>query len=583
MTEKSFNNSYGKRGPPPFSAFLDELEDAELEEQFQQAMQDEDERRRFEEYLNSDPEGPSNEEIEEAERQLLESVEERERLRAFERDFDESEVMVTQSPFQRLLYVAGTSPVSQPVQQALPTAPATVNIRSPASPPTKLPMPPLDMGKISSKRPAIYAVTDWLVRSAHLALLDGILYFYHNGAYLPKRAAEAKRLLTDLCRPVIEATGNPQLVQQVFNALLMEPRICRDFEEPCNIVAFDDVLLDLDNMQILPHSPSIFVTTRLKAGYNIGLHQDCPVFKKLLYEISRGDQELEGRIWESLGYLLAPSQAGKSFILFQGVPNSGKSLLGNFLRRCFGGDVVSALEINELQGKFVLSDLVGKKLCVDFDLPADPFSEKAVSKLKKLTGADAISSDVKFDDRVRFLNTAKFLFATNHRVILHGDDDAFFDRLVVIPFAVAVDKANQDFHLPEKLDRERSAIIVQALRYYQALVRNNFIFSGDFQINEAVAANSGHSTIDNIAAFLQDSCEQVKDAWVSTNTLYAAFVAKYGAGCSKNTFSRLLLQICQSSRINIQKHRHRITAGGNPIYGFLGLKLKEDTNNYGKL
>ena len=570
----SSNIDYGKRAPPASLFPPDSPDEAELEEQFQQAMQDEDERRRFEEYLNSDPEGPSNEEIEEAERQLRESVEERERLRAFERDFNESEAMVTQGPVQRVLYVAGTPPVSQPVQQALPTAPATVNIPSPAPPPTKLPMLSFDMGKSSSKRPDIYSVTNCLVRNAHLALLDGILYFYSNGAYLPKRAAEAKRLLTALCRPVIEATGNPQLVQQVFNALLMEPRICRDFEEPCNIVAFDDVLLNLDNMQVLSHSPSVFVTTRLKASYGLGIHHDCPVFKELLSRISNGDSELQRRIWESLGYLLAPSQAGKSFILFQGVPNSGKSLLGNFLRRCFDGDVVSALEINELQGKFVLSDLVGKKLCVDFDLPADPFSEKAVSKLKKLTGADAVSSDVKFDDRVRFLNTAKFLFATNHRVLLHGDD-AFFDRLVVIPFSVAVDKANQDLHLSEKLDRERSAIIVQALRYYQALARNNFIFSGDYQLNEVVAANSGHSTIDNIAAFLQDSCEQIKDAWVSTDALYAAFVAQYGAGCSKNTFSRLLLQICQSSGINVQKHRHRTIAGGNPVYGFSGLRFKE--------
>lgn len=577
----SSNIDYGKRAPPASLFPPDSPDEAELEEQFQQAMQDEDEHRRFEEYLNSDPEGPSNEEIEEAERQLLESVEERERLRAFERDFDESEVMVTQSPFQRLLYVAGTSPVSQPVQQALPTAPATVNIRSPAPSSTKLPMPPLDMGKSPSKRPDVYGVTDWLIKNTHLGLRNGILYFYSEGAYLPKRAAEAKRLLLELCRPVIEATGNPQLVHQVFNALLMEPRICQDSEEPCNIVAFDDVMLNLDTLQVLPHSPSVFVTTRLKASYGLGLHQDCPVFKKLLDCISNGDSELQRRIWEALGYLLAPSQVGKSFILFQGVPNSGKSVVGNFLRRCFDGDVVSALEINELQGNFVLSDLIGKKLCVDFDLPADPFSKKAISKLKKLTGSDEISSDVKFNDRIRFLNTAKFLFATNHRVILHGDDDAFFDRLVVIPFAVAVDKANQDFHLSEKLDRERSAIIVQALRYYQALACNNFIFAGDFQLNEAVASNSGHSTVDNVASFLQDSCEQVKDAWVSTDTLYAAFVAKYGAGCSKNTFSRLLLQICQSSRINIQKHRHRITAGGNPIYGFLGLKLKEEINNYG--
>ena len=147
----SSNIDYGKRAPPASLFPPDNPDEAELEEQFQQSMQDEDERRRFEEYLNSDPDGPSNDEIEVAERQLRESVEERERMRAFERDFNESEAMVTQSPFQRLLYVTGTSPVSQPVQQALPTSPATVNIRSTTPSSTQLPMPPLDIGKSSSK------------------------------------------------------------------------------------------------------------------------------------------------------------------------------------------------------------------------------------------------------------------------------------------------------------------------------------------------------------------------------------------------------------------------------------------------
>ena len=155
MKNNSSNIDYGKRAPPASLFPPDSPDEAELEEQFQQAMQDEDERRRFEEYLNSDPEGPSNEEIEDAERQLRESVEERERMRAFERDFNESEAMVTQGPVQSLLYVAGTPPVSQPVQQALPTAPATATIRSPAPSSTKLPMPPLDMGKSPSKRPGV--------------------------------------------------------------------------------------------------------------------------------------------------------------------------------------------------------------------------------------------------------------------------------------------------------------------------------------------------------------------------------------------------------------------------------------------
>lgn len=75
----SSNIDYGKRAPPVSLFPPDSPDEAELEEQFQQAMQDEDNRQKFEDFVDYDPDGPSEAEIEEMERKLRESVEERER------------------------------------------------------------------------------------------------------------------------------------------------------------------------------------------------------------------------------------------------------------------------------------------------------------------------------------------------------------------------------------------------------------------------------------------------------------------------------------------------------------------------
>lgn len=249
-----------------------------------------------------------------------------------------------------------------------------------------------------------YEAAQWVIKNEHVLASGGALYFYTDNYYQAVTRDEAKRIILEACRADVKTAGSDSFVKKVYSLLVLEPRIVRDPKLlQRNIIAFDDAVLDLDSWQMYGHSPDIFVTTRIKANFQEGCQAQCPVFEGFLESATKGDSVLQQRIWEAIGYLLAPDQKGKVFILLQGVSHSGKSVLGEFVRDSFVGDVVSPLEINDLSGNFVLSDLVGKKLCLDLDLPADPFTKKAVSKLKKLTGGDYISSDVKFCDRVKLL------------------------------------------------------------------------------------------------------------------------------------------------------------------------------------
>lgn len=419
-----------------------------------------------------------------------------------------------------------------------------------------------------------YGAADWIVK--HLALVNasGRLFFYHNGCYFARTRDEVCRLILDACRPSVEASGNSSFVRQVYDFLVMEPKICRDEDMHKNLISFQDCVLNATTWCVYPHSPALFVTTAINASFEAGKQAECPVFDAFLNDIADGDPILTQRIWESLGYLLVPDQAAKAFILFQGVPNSGKSVLGDFIRNCFAGDTVSALDINELSGNFTLSDLVGKKLCVDFDLPADPFDKRAISKLKKLTGSDFVSSDVKYCDRVRFINTAKFLFGSNHAILLSGKDPAFFNRLVVVPFAFSVPRSYQDFQLPQKLARERDAIVFRSLMAYRQLAANNYQFSGHFLPNECLG-DGQDSCPDAIAIFLRECCRVREGSWVPTADLYQAFTLRHGALCSDKQFSAILLQLCQTQHLPVEKRRARLSAGSNPIYGFGGLELLE--------
>lgn len=123
------------------------------------------------------------------------------------------------------------------------------------------------------------------------------------------------------------------------------------------------------------------------------------------------------RIYEFIGYVLSPDTNAKVFFVLQGVPNSGKSVLTTFLSGLFTENAVMTLDAHVFSDKYSISELVGKALCISPDLPAAPLDEKAVSKIKQITGNDIVSSNRKYESYVNFRCNAKIILVTNHPLI----------------------------------------------------------------------------------------------------------------------------------------------------------------------
>ncbi len=560
---------------PPFSElFSSEFDPAQLEIEYRESLADGVNQARLAEFLVAgDPETVDFEALEREDRAAQQDLFRQEQLQEAEARAQEQEALSKASPFfdrpQPTIPVPPALP-STPREVPPPTASAGMGVPPPKRPTLNL----LASGAGDPKRPTPYEAAEWIIEHVHVVHANGLLYFYDGTAYLSCKRDEAKKRIMDACRPAVKAIGNARFVQQVYDLLMMEPRICRDADLFRNLVAFDDGVLDLDTGQFQPHSPALFVTTRLRASYRRGCETDCLVFKKFLADVSCGDSLLVQRLWECVAYLLVPDQTGKKFVLFQGVANSGKSVLGNFIQGCFVGDVATTLEINELRGNFTLADLVGRKFCSDMDIPANPLNAKALGKLKKMTGQDTISSDVKFADRVNFVCTAKFLFGTNHAVLTQKSDPAFFKRLVVVPFRRSFSGKDQDYGLPQKLAGERSAIIARALAAYQHLRQNGFQFAGNFQVNEVCGCEAPESPVDAVMSFLMTRCELAEGVWTPTKILFDDFRETFGPLCGDKRFSELLNHAISIQNLPAKKGRDRLTPDGNPKQGFCGLRLK---------
>ena len=422
-----------------------------------------------------------------------------------------------------------------------------------------------------------YEAAQGLMQTIPMFCIGKSWLVYQQGYYTLKSSENVKRIIMEVCRPAVEQCGSANFVDQIFKILKTEPKlfIQPDFNRNC--IAFDDCVLDLDRWERIMPTPAILVTTHLRASLSRGERTDCPEFKRFLADVTLGNPVLQERIWQAVGYLLVPDQHGKAIILLQGRKHSGKSVLVNVVKRCFDDELVVALSVNEFDRRFATSSLYGKKLCVDADLSDERLDRTAVSVLKKLTGADSISGDVKFGDYLQFENSAKFLYGSNHVVLLPNKDAAFYDRLVVIPFARTVPSDERDFRLEEKLNAERDAIIFQALAAYRRLVKSNYRFAGDFPIN-AVTEDGGERIADSVSHFLREDCEIALGVWTPTGTLYAAFVRKFGNLCSDKSFSGLLFSIALSAGYPVGKDKDRTSPKANSVWGFENLKLKENAD-----
>ena len=283
----------------------------------------------------------------------------------------------------------------------------------------------------------------------------------------------------------------------------------------------------MNRIVVLPGAAFFTFKNSMADAYN-----DSPNYTREFFSrISGKDETLVARIYEMIACILVPDPSVKKFFLLEGLPDTGKSVLGNFIKSFFPAENVASLDLARLGDKYSSSMLPGAYLNVSMDLPNSTISVKSIAMLKMLTGDDDITVEPKFQNAYSYRNRCRFLFASNHHIRLAEEDQAFINRLVLIPFKYTIPPEAQDPNLLEKLKAERSVVANVAIRnYYPDLKRRNFKFSGqgEARFNPVVYypdryVNSQKRIIQEFA----DNCCHItgnSDDWTYTSEIYRSYM-----------------------------------------------------------
>ena len=340
---------------------------------------------------------------------------------------------------------------------------------------------------------------------------------------------------------------------ELYQRVLMIPSIQCEADElrndPSLIPCIDGIF---DTRTMCPRQVSSrdhFFSSLNISAYEIGKgHGDT--FEAFVHNLSAGDRCVRQRLLEIIGVILS-GYMPKSFYVFIGPHDTGKSQVANLLRRLIGDKGVGSIsDPNILSANFGFSMIPGKKLCYCPDAAEIPLSQGTVAAIKQVTGGDLLHLNRKYKEPVTFVNEAKLLFVSNHQ--LHGAiDDAMKQRAVVLPFQNSVPPSKQIPNLSDRLYDERGYIVYQAILALKELVSRDFEYTPvageDIAFSNSRTAPSGSEDSFGVRSFVLNCCILQEDARTATSALYAAYQVfcdtnGYAACKSSAVFSRYLRQ-----------------------------------------
>lgn len=307
---------------------------------------------------------------------------------------------------------------------------------------------------------------------------------------------------------------------------------------------------------------------------------DTPVMDSIINYASGNNREVLKLFYQSIGYIFSQGIEAKKFFVFATAPDSGKSIIGNFLGKVLKDNNVANISLNDLGARFSLGNIGELALNINMDLPASEIDKKSVQAIKLLTGDPRIQCEEKYVQAKPVIHHCKFLFASNHPIKLKAQDEAFYKRMIVIPFLKSVNEKNKDYDLESKLWDERDAILTKAANAYGELCANNFVFQRCQIAEDMVSSWQGKDKNILLYRFWGDRCsfsEEAKERFIPTDKvfkIYQAYCESYGETIPDSELRNFSREFTQT--FNLQKGKRRVTGYNSSVNGYVGLQIFED-------
>lgn len=434
--------------------------------------------------------------------------------------------------------------------------------------------------KVGTERTTViaYDLVKLLINNGHnFAVINDNLHYYieDHGYYKFLIGSEEEKIIRRIIPEKLKKLVNGNMINETIKWLKSSEEIVVDDNEITiglrDYINFENGVLHVPTGKRFKHSPLRYFTNYVRAEYPFDFKCEGKYFKRFIKQVTNGDQEIEFLLQEVLGIIISEIRDIKAAFFFVGLPNTGKSKLIETVRSIVGEQFCSNISLHELNERFKLALLFGKKLNTFVEI--NEFDLKRLDIFKSITGNDPVTAEYKGKDPFSFINRALLVFGGNHLPNLKAMDitNAFFERIVIVPFMNSVPREKQDLQLYEKLFEERSFIVKWAVEGLQRFIENGYIFTDCTASNKM--KDSYIAEQNSFRAFINTECilgPEFKTYSLDILDEYQAYCEYYGLPPVPKKLSHKILQTVFNLKYS------RFKQDGENRNGYIGIKLKDN-------
>jgi putative DNA primase/helicase len=291
------------------------------------------------------------------------------------------------------------------------------------------------------------------------------------------------------------------------------------------LLNLDNGTLDLRNCMLREHRREDLLTKL--APVTLDGEAECPKWLEFLDKITDGDAELISFLQRAVGYSLTGLTDEQCFFLLHGTGANGKSTFLDVLMALMG-DYARPTEFRTLlhreRSEAVRNDLAaldGLRFVTAVEVGRGKRLDEAV--IKQLTGGDVITARFLFGEFFDFRPAFKIFIAANAKPEIHGQDEAIWRRVHLVPFEVYIPEAERDKRLPNKLKAELPGILNWAVEGLVAFRKQGL----DPPEKVLAATKAYREEMDLLLDFLEDRCITAEQLKRPVKAIYEAVGALY--------------------------------------------------------
>ncbi len=320
-----------------------------------------------------------------------------------------------------------------------------------------------------------WVLGDYLIDYTHAVrnAVDTQLYFYNERKQVYENDPDfLKGIITNLI-PTLTDNRKNEVVKHMMSKLSLNPVL---MDQNPYMINFKNGVLNLETLELFPHSPDYYGTIQLNVNYNPKAKSNTA--DNFFSTIAIGNKEIIQLLYEGIGYsFLKTIELAKVFIM-TGDGRNGKSTLLDLIREIVGLKNATTLDFKELGKDFGTGGLAGKLVSLAGDISDQRIDDSDV--FKKIASGDLVRVNQKYKQQYDIIPYTTLWFSANKIPPSNDKTYAFYRRLCIIPLDANLTSISKRdgmiFHKQLLADSSREYVAYKAVKAIHNVLTNTYDF-----------------------------------------------------------------------------------------------------------